>query len=521
MHPKYADFLTYAKRKYPDLLYPLIMLGEPKILNRKDAHLAAITKPRVRAGVTLNRKKPLFTFEIRRDVLERSTFEELIFVFIHELSHITYGHMDEIEEYENKEIFNVAADCIINDGLLRKDVGVPLAIAISNEWNFGLPPQIVGNGMRLCFGITNKKLGYDTSEMTLREVYDILIEGEPDEDESFQSFMDMLSDLFDILWSSGGSGGDPGEGEGSEGDGSQDGSNGSESGSGGDSEGDSDGSLSGKDRFNIKRGVSKAAEEALGEGKEPSELEKAIAGAIYKIFSPKEEKAEKTQSSAGLEHGELITHILQRKDSVKSWRILLRELRSEVRNRGRKRGPTWARRHKAAASLPENVKLRGMGKTYNQDKAKPFIMVYVDTSGSINDRFIDPVLERVSALPNETFAIISTFTTYIVPFDPDKGRHGNQIARGGTDFPPINQHLTTTIAEMGILPEAILIITDACFSGLSSPNLIKWDETVPKSLHRRTKLILIDSYITPAEGSFGYAGWDDFFQVNKQKYQFT
>ena len=148
MHPKYADFLTYARRKYPDLLYPLIMLGEPKILNRKDAHLAAITKPRVRAGVTLNRKKPLFTFEIRRDVLERSTFEELIFVFIHELSHITYGHMDEIEEYENKEIFNVAADCIINDGLLRKDVGVPLAIAISNEWNFGLPPQIVGNGIR-------------------------------------------------------------------------------------------------------------------------------------------------------------------------------------------------------------------------------------------------------------------------------------------------------------------------------------------------------------------------------------
>ena len=44
---------------------------------------------------------------------------------------------------------------------------------------------------------------------------------------------------------------------------------------------------------------------------------------------------------------------------------------------------------------------------------------------------------------------------------------------------------------------------------------------MPKSLHRRTKLILIDSYITPTEGSFGYANWDDFFQVNRPKYQFT
>ncbi len=469
---KYDEFLNYTKDKYPKLLFPLISLGAPKILKRGPA--AAIS------SIPKNRRKnknSVFTFIIREDILNRSSYEELVFIFMHELSHITLGHMSEAEDpfYEDKNLFNLAADCIINDGLLIKNVGVPLDSFYHTAFNSNLHPDLFLNVEEYfvpCFGATVLKM--NTASMSVREVYELLLQNKEECSGESPS-------------------GSPTPGSGSD--------------------------LSPEEIFDILKGIKKAIDEFNDERNDSTEngdesSEDNIYDTLIRDF---ESKLDEISQAAGLQGNDSVEHILEEKDSIKTWSRLLRELNQQVRERGRKRGLTWNRRHKAKASLPDNVKLRGTGKKYHQIDAKPFVVVYVDTSGSIGDKYVDSVLQRVAALPSETYATIRTFSCGVLPFDIEKGRTGNEIIRGGTNFSPIMEDLHSICDNLPLneWPEAVLIITDGYFSDYDVDSSLSIEREI---LKKRIRAILIEESNQEVNG-LKSVQWDDFFTV-KRDYEF-
>lgn len=471
---KYDEFLNYVQKRYPKLLFPLISLGAPKVLKGGDAAAAICSIPKNRRKNDEN----LFTFVIREDILNKSSYEELVFIFMHELSHITLGHMVEGEDefYEDKYLFNLAADCIINDGLLIKNVGVPMGSFYHSGFGPNLHPCSFldhSEYYSLCFGA--EILRMNTASMSVREVYELLLQERENNPDGIPY-------------------GEPTPGSG--------------------------GDLSPEEKFDLFKKIRKIINEfSKDQGNSSSEEngEQSEDNIFDNLIRDFEEIANANSEIAGLQDNDSVEHILEERDSIKTWSRLLRELNQQVRERGRKRGLTWNRRHKAKASLPDNVKLRGTGKKYHQIDAKPFVVVYVDTSGSIGDKYVDSVLQRVAALPSETYATIRTFSCGVLPFDIEKGRTGNEIIRGGTNFSPIMEDLHSICDNLPLneWPEAVLIITDGYFSDNDVDSSLSIEREI---LKKRIRAILIEESNQEVNG-IKSVQWDDFFTV-KRDYEF-
>lgn len=101
-----------------------------------------------------------YEFHFSPSFADTLTVSELAFVAAHETLHIVLNHLSLCQKYEDKQIANIAADCVINDYLAEQGFDVP-------EW--------VMRG--------EKQVGYDTRHSTVSEVYNILYRQKQDENQ--------------------------------------------------------------------------------------------------------------------------------------------------------------------------------------------------------------------------------------------------------------------------------------------------------------------------------------------------
>jgi predicted metal-dependent peptidase len=99
-----------------------------------------------------------FSFRFNPEFAQKLPASQLAFVAAHETLHIVLNHLSLGKKYPDHNLFNIAADCVINDYLAQQGFDVP-------EW--------VMRG--------EDKVGYDCANVTVAEVYGALQQLPPQE----------------------------------------------------------------------------------------------------------------------------------------------------------------------------------------------------------------------------------------------------------------------------------------------------------------------------------------------------
>lgn len=145
----YSDAIDYLDENYAYFLTNVLNAGKPIWDNSIPTAAVAIPK-----GEKVDRDT--FEFVFNPSFAESLSTEQFAFVLAHECMHVLLYHLTLSLNFYNKEIFNVAADCVINDFLMGAGL-----VAIDG----------------LCTG--EAVVGFNCANSTVTEVYNI-IENDPE-----------------------------------------------------------------------------------------------------------------------------------------------------------------------------------------------------------------------------------------------------------------------------------------------------------------------------------------------------
>lgn len=185
----YEDAIDYLNDNYAYFLTNVLNAGKPTW--DYSVPTAAVVVAVSEAG-----DKTKFEFVFNPDFAVSLSTEHFAFVLAHETLHVLLYHLTLSFNFHNKEIFNIAADSVINDFLVGAGLDAPAG---------------------LCRG--DDIVGYDCSNSTVTEIYNIIENdqdiqdklgvgtGEPNwvsiDDHSWMNNPDTVRDFIDAMSSSG------------------------------------------------------------------------------------------------------------------------------------------------------------------------------------------------------------------------------------------------------------------------------------------------------------------------------
>lgn len=144
---KYQRSIEYLDENFAFFLTHVLNMGDPDW--RNDIPTAAVALPK--DEIDFRNFKYVFNPTFANSLSD----EHLAFVMAHETMHILLNHLRLHKTFDRKDVFNIAADCVINDYLTSMGLDGP------------------------DFMTGEKNVGYDCSNSTVGEVYRALMKNPP------------------------------------------------------------------------------------------------------------------------------------------------------------------------------------------------------------------------------------------------------------------------------------------------------------------------------------------------------
>lgn len=530
---KYDNAIDYLNENYAYFLTNVLNIGEPRWTHEFPTAAVALPltddeKQKLKKGIKLGKKDVGDNFEFVFNPSFAASIEEdkdFAFILAHETMHIVLYHLTLAQDFDNNAIFNIAADCVINDYLV-------------NAGFDGIEGLMYGD----------KVVGFNCCNSTVTEIYNIINhdedlknkmglgdkcpncggdkkpQDEQDQDDSKQDDEngsggqgeeneDGSGGEEENEDGSGGSGDEEqdGEGEGDEQDGEGSGGQGEDQsegsgGSGGDEEQDGEGSGEGGsgqpqqdhqhsrdgqpcncpggpgnyggfkqiddhgwmhdlDEDEAKDKANKMKEMGIDPNDLPDDLEEILNETMNEY--QKTQMAGKGQSAK--------EEFMKAEQVTMKWIELLEKVDPDMfheSGRGPRPRTTWRHPRRKITSMYPNVLLPAdetpPDPRFDRDKSdvKPMIALALDTSGSIGNETANKFVNLAKSIPQDKVKVEAfTFTGSVMPLDLDKPRW----VSGGTAFSPIENYINQHIVPLndGKYPSAVVIVTDghATFSG--------------------------------------------------------
>jgi predicted metal-dependent peptidase len=442
----YDEAIDFLDENYAFFLTNVLNAGKP--IWDTSIPTAAVVVPKTEA---VDRSR--FEFVFNPNFAASLPSEHFAFVLAHETLHVLLYHLTLSLNFDNKEIFNIAADCVINDFLTGAGLDAPEG---------------------LCIG--EAVVGFNCSNSTVTEVYNI-IENDPE----LQKQLGIAEDCDECGGSGNGDDCDGCDG-GKELDGSehrQCGGTGSKpcpkcKGSG------KQGSGSGKffvidshdwmhDPQSVRDFMDAMADGGFTPDQLPDDLEEILNETVNEY-----EKTKMAGKGSGKEE-----FMREQKITLK-WVELLEKVDPDMfrmPGAGPKPLSSFRRpRRKLAgmaafsdAILP-SLETPDNGPMTRRSDRKPYIVLALDTSGSIGNATANKFLNLARSIPRDKVEISAcTFTDSYMPLDDNP-----KWRSGGTNFSAIEQYIRKhALAENdGKYPSAVVVVTDGCatFYGDLKPN---------------------------------------------------
>lgn len=467
---KYREGTDYLDRNYAFFLTHVLNIGPPEWTNM-------VPTAAVGFRPDSGEKPEDFRFLFNGQFAMTLSGEHMGFVEAHETMHILLDHLRLFQKQKDKKfpnhmIFNVAADCVINDYLNSRGLDVP-------EW--------------VCRG--ENLVGYDCTNATVTQVYsdlDHLVQQAKQQAGQCPQCGGSGEVPDDDDQNGQGQEGEQGEGDSAEGQGSGEGQGQPQDGEGGKGSGghqhdpnatkpcphcggsgQSGPDFSGQfddhswmDNPKLDKAIEKVrqeAEKAQGAAKLPKDLQDKA-----------DEDQGKKDNSRGLMPGMGVTDERSFSEvqgvSLK-WVDLLKEINPDViRNR---KGPpprpsyhTPRRKLMGIRQINPDINLPVYKKKHEDKGETPSIVMALDTSGSIGDDDANRFINLARSIPRDKIHLFAcTFQSVYMPLDLD-----NPVWRsGGTDFGTIEEFIQKDVIPSEEFkktknktgyPNAVVVVTD-------------------------------------------------------------
>jgi len=405
---KFRAGLEYLNEEYPFFLTHVLNIGAPVWTPALET--AAVT---YEPGQSAND----FSFVFNPDFALELDDAEIGFVAAHETMHILLNHLSLAEKFASKELFNLAADAVINDYLADQGLRLPDGV-------------VTGEAL----------IGEDCSGLTVTEVYERA--------------------LLEAGTSPSGTGGEKGSGDES-----------------GDSEGgyrqmDSHDWIHAEDAD--KPFAKEAADTAYQAAKDtlPQQLDD------IREDTPQSASG---GTAAGSGDGALQQWRRQKGISLAWEDLLKQidpDMFADP-SPGPPPRMSWARRPRRLAGFPDTIlpAVHQPEKDHKKGLEKPTIVMALDTSGSIGHQTANRFITLAKSIPIDKVNMFAcTFTTSYRPLDLDNP----SFSSGGTSFSPIHKFITERVIgqvpdgsskPLKDYPKAVIVITDghANFNNIDRP----------------------------------------------------
>jgi len=444
----YGDAIRYLDENYTYFLTNVLNIGSPMW-----------TTSIPTAAVTMDKdakNQDTFGFIFNPKFGSSLTTEQFAFILAHETLHIVLYHLNLSLNFDNKEVFNVAADAVIND-------------------------YLDGAGLELIDGICRGEslVGYNCANCTVTDVYHDIINNPETMKKLGQGECESCG------------------GSGEEGDDSACG------GSGQDDKGnpcdDCGGSGKGKcpdcngcgkqgqggggyviidshDWMHNPENIKKFKEAMAAAGVKPEDLPDDL----EEILTEAQNTYEKTQMAG---NGVGKEEFLQEQKVTIKWAELLEKVDPDMfRMPGAGPRPITSfrqprRKLAGMASFSDAIlpclETPDKGKLTNRSDRKPSIVVALDTSGSIGTETANKFVNLGRSIPQDKVNVFAcTFTSRYQPLDLDNPRWNS----GGTCFSAIEDFIRTEVLHQNEnkYPSAVVVVTDGHASfPRSRPNTVQ------------------------------------------------
>jgi hypothetical protein len=435
----YDGAIDYLDDNYAFFLTNVLNAGKPYWSHAIET--AAVVVPKSREA---DIRKGYFEFVFNPNFAGMLNTEEFAFVLAHETLHVLLYHLSLSMNFENKEIFNIAADCVINDYLISAGLEAP---------------------DNLCIGM--QIVGFDCANSTVTEVYNII-----DNDPELQKQLGIAEDCDECGGS--GKGDDCGGCDGGkDGDGNEHGQCGGSGkqpcdkckGSGKQGGGSGKGFfiIDSHDWMHDPQAVRDFVDAMAAGGFTPDQLPDDLEEILNEAIS----EYKKTQM-AGKGQNSKDEFMKEQKVTLK-WIELLEKVDPDMFHMpgaGPKPVTSFRRpRRKLSgmSSFSEAVlpmlETPEKGDMSRKSDKKPYIVLALDTSGSIGQDTANKFINLARSIPQDKVEVQAcTFTGVYMELDIQNPRWRS----GGTEFSAIEQFIQQKAmpANDSKYPSAVVVVTD-------------------------------------------------------------
>lgn len=409
---KYSDAIDYLDDQFAYFLTHVLNIGAPKEFGAIPT--ACVGFPHLKEGHKItNAELKDFEFLFNPKFADELDEKEMGFVLSHETMHILLNHLKLANDFDDKQLANIAMDAVINDYLV--DMGLELPALTTTDPLTGEEVQNLVTG--------ENSVGYNCANSTVTEVYYDL---KKKSDEMKEKLKDMFGEggIDSHDWMHGQAPGQPQEGQGS---------------------GPPQGS---QERKELEDALDKLAE-GMGQQmpqdvQEKKEDEARSGGQRYSLSNSVSEQQFSLDSSVKLQ-----------------WAKLLKKIEPDI---FKKKGPlsgepdTWSRSNRKLGGFP-GLLLPGTRDDEPVKKQKPSIVLALDTSGSIGRATANKFINLAKSIPEDKVDLrVCTFTTTYRELDLDNPKFGS----GGTCFSAVEQFIQEKVMpeNKNKYPKAVVVITD-------------------------------------------------------------
>lgn len=430
LNENFAFFLTHVLNignpRWSSDMGETASVGFPSLGNMTEAELQNIDLSSLDVEFTFN---PQFA--------ESLTPEEIGFICAHETMHVLLNHPSQLNDYKNKQLFNVAADIVINDFLVSHGID-------SYPQGACLGPEI---------------LGQDCSNMTVGEVYELVEQ---------QGKIDDQDDQDD---QEGGEGNAEGQGSGS-----------------GEDEGEIDYSQFGTPLDSHNWDETSEAEQKKLEELGEKLYEEAVDNGMEDVKENQQRDSSNiqgTKAGSGSFSGPEFKEV---EGISMNWKKLLEEVDPDIfkdPSKGPPSRPSFHRRRRNMAGFKDTLLPveRVDHKDEKKNKEKPVVVMALDTSGSVQQDDVDKFITLARSIPQDRVDLRTcTFTSSFRELDIENPKYNS----GGTCFSAIEQYIQKNVIRkkgedakdkqgrklLKDYPKSVIVITDgyADFYGNKRPS---------------------------------------------------
>lgn len=371
------------------------------ILNMGRPHYSGLV-PTACVLVPKDKDESEWEYHFSAEFAKRLNVQDFAFVMAHETMHILLRHLRLGEKFEHKKVFNIAADCVINDYLVNMGMS--------------LPKQFVdGESLDLMSG--EKCVQMDCANLTVSEVYDLLLKQAGDQGVDLDEF---------------------------------------EKGSGYAFPGQSGDQIDDHEWIHDATfGQKEAAKNAADSAPTPAPLDQKAQDDDFRA----------TSRAAGKGEGSALHDFVTKTKATLKWAELLKIVNPDVfKGKGlyRPKKSFHRPRRKLTGYYPDIMlpverdddRFKGRG------SKRPLIVFALDTSGSVSRDDVLKAYELVQSIPEDKIQVRCCYfhTQY---GDLDLSTPNPKYTSGGTDFSAIERFVTEKIEpEIGHYPKAVVVITD-------------------------------------------------------------